>query len=97
MWAQQVIGRLKELLKACLQGLLAGTLWAVAAAIAYVLAVFVLPLLLPFWWARLTGSQSDGAVAASFSTGPLVLVMLVAFAVGFCWNVRRVSRTGRQA
>jgi ABC-type transport system involved in cytochrome c biogenesis permease component len=78
-----------------LKSILVGILAAAAASLLYVLAVFVLPLLLPVLISRVT--RSGGAAAASFSTGPLLGVALAAFAVGFYWEFRRASRTRRHA
>lgn len=75
------------------KGILVGILAALAASVLYILAVFVLPLLLPFLLSRITGNS--GGAGASFSTGPVLGIALVAFAAGFYWEFRRVSRTRR--
>ena len=76
-----------------LKGILVGILVAVAASVLYVLAVFVLPLLLPFLLSRITGT--GGVAGASFSSGPVLGIALVGFAAGFYWEFRRASRTRR--
>ncbi len=75
------------------KGILVGILAALAASVLYITAVFVLPLLLPFLLSRITGN--GGGAGASFSTGPVLGIALVAFAAGFYWEFRRVSRTRR--
>jgi hypothetical protein len=74
-----------------LKSILVGISVAVAASVLYVLAVFVLPLLLPFLLSRVTGT--GGMAAASLSSGPVLVIALVAFAAGFYWQFRRASRT----
>jgi hypothetical protein len=62
---------------------------ALAASVVYVVAVFVLPLLVPFLVSRLTGTS--GGAGASFGDGPVLAIALVAFAAGFYWRFRRGS------
>jgi hypothetical protein len=78
-----------------LKGILVGISVAVAASVLFVVAVFVLPLLLPFLLSRVTGN--GGMAAASFSSGPILGIALVAFAAGFYWEFRRASTTRRRA
>jgi hypothetical protein len=67
---------------------LVGLLTALAACVIYILAVFVLPLLLPFLLSRFSDA-GVGAAGATFSTGPLSIVAVIAFAWGFYRNLRR--------
>ena len=73
-----------------LKSFLAGMLAAVVASVLYILVVFVLPIALPFLLSRVTGS--GGVAAATFSTGPLLLIAILAFAFGSYWQFRRSSR-----
>jgi hypothetical protein len=73
-----------------LKGMLAGFVAALAASALYVLAVFVLPILLPFVLSRMTGT--GGAAAAYMSSGPVLAIAVIAFAAGFYWQLRRGSR-----
>jgi hypothetical protein len=74
-----------------LRALLAGICAAMIASVAYVLAVFVFPIAFPFLLSRITGT--GGAAGASFSTGPVLAIALVAFIAGFCWQFRRSSKS----
>jgi hypothetical protein len=78
-----------------LKSIVTGLVWAVVAQVVYVLTVFVVPLVAPFLWGRLTGS--GGAASATFSEGPLYGVALVAFAIGFYWQQRKAPKTGRRS
>jgi hypothetical protein len=80
-----------------LKSLLVGSIAAMAASVIYILAVFVLPILIPFLLSRVTGNVGAGAAGASFSSGPVLGIALVAFAAGFYWEFRRVSQTRRHA
>ena len=73
-----------------LKSLVAGVVAAVAASILYILAVFVLPVVLPFLLSRFTGE--GGTAAGYFSTGPLLGIALLAFIVAFAWQLRRGRR-----
>jgi hypothetical protein len=68
-----------------------GIAFALLAGVLWILAVFVIPLVVPILFERLTddGGGGAGASYAYFSTGPLLLVALVGFAVGFVWQLRR--------
>jgi hypothetical protein len=68
----------------------AGVVAAVAASILYILAVFVLPVVLPFLLSRFTGE--GGTAAGYFSTGPLFGIALLAFVAAFAWQLRRGRR-----
>lgn len=78
-----------------LKSIVTGLVWAVVAQVVYVLVVFVVPLVAPFLWGRLTGS--GGASVATFSEGPLYAVALVAFAIGFFWQHLKGPKTGRRS
>jgi hypothetical protein len=80
-----------------LRSLLVGIMAAMVASVIYILAVFVLPVLMPFLLSRVTGDVGAGATGASFSSGPVLGIALVAFAAGFYWKFRRVSQTRRHA
>jgi hypothetical protein len=69
------------------KSLLSGLVGALLASAIWVLAVFVLPLVVPVLIGRFTGS--GGVATASFSSGPLVLVAMVGFVAGAWWGLRR--------
>jgi hypothetical protein len=73
-----------------LKSLVAGVVAAVAASILYILAVFVLPVVLPFLLSRFTGE--GGTAGGYFSTGPLLGIAFVAFVAAFAWQLRRGRR-----
>ena len=73
-----------------LKSLVAGVVAAVAASILYILAVFVLPVVLPFLLSRFTGE--GGTAAGYFSTGPLLGIAFLAFILAFTWQLRRGRR-----
>jgi hypothetical protein len=77
-----------------IKSFLVGILAALAASVLYVLAVFVLPLLLPFLLTR-AGGAGVGAAAASFTTASVLGVATIAFAGGFYWQLRRSSHRTR--
>jgi hypothetical protein len=60
----------------------------------WVAATFVLPLMLPILIERLSPATTGGVemTRAYISTGPLVLIALVAFAAGFTWRLRKHRR-----
>jgi len=70
-----------------LKSVLAGITVALVATVAWLLAVFVLPLVVPFLVSRVTGS--GGGSAAYFSSGPVIGIALAAFLAGFYWEFRR--------
>ena len=72
-----------------LKCVLVGAVAALVATVIYILAVFVLPLMLPFLLSRVSGAS--GAVAVSFNTAPVLGIAVIAFAVGFYWQFRRGS------
>ena len=76
-----------------LKSFLFGIVAAVGASALWILAVFVLPILVPFLLSRVTGAGGVGAAAASVSDGSILAAALVGFAAGFYWKVRRVSKT----
>jgi hypothetical protein len=61
------------------------------AAVLWVVAVFVLPLVLPFVIGRLTGSGGAGAAAALVGSGSIFVATVVGFTAGCYWDWRRVS------
>lgn len=67
-----------------------GTLTAIAAAILWILAVFVVPIVVPFALSRLTGAGGVGA--ASIGSGSILVAALVGFVAGFFWRMRRLSK-----
>lgn len=72
-----------------LKSLLVGIVAALVASVLYVMAVFVLPILVPFLLSKIAGTS--GAAGASLSDGPVLIVAVVAFAAGFYWQLRRGS------
>lgn len=73
-----------------LKGVLVGVIAALVASAIYVPVVFVLPFLIPFVLSRITGG-GIGFASASVSTGPLLAIAVVAFALGFSWEVKAPS------
>jgi hypothetical protein len=69
------------------KSIVAGSIAAVAASMLYILAVFVLPVVLPFLLSRFTGE--GGTAAGYFSTGPLLGIAFIAFVAAFVWQLRR--------
>jgi hypothetical protein len=73
---------------------------AFLACAIWVAATFVLPLMLPMLIDRLSPAATGGVgmSVAYISTGPLVLIAIVAFAAGFTWRLRkhRRAREGRR-
>jgi len=57
--------------------------------------VFVLPLVLPFVLSRMTGT--GGVAAASFSSGPVLGIAVIAFTAGFYWQFRKGSASRPRA
>jgi hypothetical protein len=79
-----------------LKGALVGLTAALAASVISILAVLVLALL-PFslsliWGSDAAGAGSLGYFFVSWSTASLLGIALVAFAIGFYWELRRVSK-----
>ena len=72
-----------------LKCVLVGMVAALVASAIYILAVFVLPIVLPFLLSRITGGS--GAAGASFSDVEVLGIAVLAFAVGFYWQFRRSS------
>lgn len=72
-----------------LKSLLVGIVAALVASVLYVMAVFVLPILVPFLLSKITGT--GGAAGASLSDGPVLIIAVIAFAAGFYWQLRRGS------
>lgn len=73
------------------KAVIAGVAAAFLACAIWVAATFVLPLMLPMLIARLSPTTTGG-VGMSIgyvSTGPLVLIAIVAFAAGFTWRLRK--------
>jgi hypothetical protein len=70
---------------------------AFLACVIWVAATFVLPLMVPILIERLSPATTGGVgmSIASISTGPLVLIAIVAFTAGFTWRLRKHRRTGR--
>jgi hypothetical protein len=65
---------------------------AVVASVLWVLAVFIVPVFLPFLMSRFT--RSGGIGAASVGSGSILAVALVGFLAGFVWKFRGTSRLG---
>jgi len=74
------------------KSILVGIVAAVAASVLWILAVFVMPILLPFLMSRVTGSGS-GMAEASVGSGSVLLVALVGFGIGFYWQLHRFSKS----
>lgn len=79
-----------------LKSVLVGMIAALCASVLYVLAVFVLPLVLPFLLSRFSGA-GVGSAGASFSEASVLAVAVIAFAAGFYWQARRGSAARRHA
>ena len=63
---------------------------AIAAALLWILAVFVLPIVVPFALSRVTGAGGVGA--ASIDSGSILAAALVGFVAGFFWRMRRLPK-----
>lgn len=74
-----------------LNSVIAGIVAAVGASVIWVLVVFILPVLLPLFILRLSGSGSS-ASGAYISSESIFGVALIGFLVGFVWSLRRTSR-----
>jgi hypothetical protein len=86
--------------RAYLKSFLFGIGAAIVAAILWILAVFVLPIFMPFLLSRVTGAGGVGAefgaggvggVGASIGSGSILAAAFVGFVAGFYWKFRRVS------
>jgi predicted Na+-dependent transporter len=73
-----------------LKSILIGIVAAVAASVLWILTVFVIPILIPFFMSRNTGSGGIGATVDSVS---ILAAALVGFAIGFFWELRRLSKS----
>jgi hypothetical protein len=71
-------------LKSCLFGL-GG---AVIAAIVWTAVTFVLPMVVPYLFARLTGR--GGMSAANVTSNSILLAALVGFVIAFAWEWQRL-------
>jgi hypothetical protein len=67
---------------------------ALLACAIWVVATFIVPLMLPMVIDRLSPATTGGVgmSVAYISTGPLVLIAIVAFAAGFTWRLRKHRR-----
>jgi hypothetical protein len=72
------------------KSILAGFAGALVATILWILAVFVMPLLLPVLLSRLTGSGGVGS--ASITSGSILAAALIGFVAGSYWQFRRLSK-----
>ena len=70
---------------------------AFLACAIWVAATFVFPLMLPMLIEHLLPATTGGVGMSIgyISTGPLVLIAIVAFTAGLTWRLRRHRRTGR--
>jgi len=62
-----------------------------AAAVATTVAIVLLTLTTFMWWADI-GEGSGGIGAISIGIGQVLIFPVIAFALGFWWNVRRERR-----
>jgi hypothetical protein len=72
------------------KSILVGIVAAVAAAVLWILAVFVMPVFMPFLISRIT--NSGGVGAASVGSGSILGAALVGFLIGCYWQFRRLSK-----
>jgi hypothetical protein len=73
------------------KSILTGIAGAVFAAVLWLLAVVILPIAAPLVVAGFTNYGSAGIGAVSVGSGPVLLVALIGFAIGFLWQFRRLS------
>ena len=73
-----------------LQSILVGLITAVVASLLWIVAVFVLPIVIPFLISRIT--NSGGVGFASVGSGSILAAGLVGFVIGFYWQFRRLSK-----
>ena len=71
-----------------LKAVLVGIVAALLASVIYVIVVFALPIAFPFLLSRMLGAGAMGG-GASFSDAPVLAIAIIAFAVGFYWEVRK--------
>jgi predicted Na+-dependent transporter len=78
-----------------LKSILAGIAAAVAASVLWILAVFIIPILIQFFMSRDTGSGGIGSVSVAVlvDSGSVLAAALVGFAIGFFWELRRLSKS----
>jgi hypothetical protein len=76
------------------KAVIVGVAAAFLACAIWVAATFVVPLMLPILIERLSPATTGGVgmSVAYISSGPLVLIAIVAFAAGFTWRVRKNRR-----
>jgi len=72
-----------------LKSFFVGMVAALIASTIYVCVVFVLPILLPFLLSRITSTGGSGAAGVAVSSGPVLVIAVVAFIAGFYWQLRR--------
>src|SRR5262245_25386558 len=79
------------------KAVIVGFVAAFLACAIWAVATFVVPLMLPMLIERLSPATRGGVgmSVAYVSTGPLVLIAVVAFAAGFTWRLRK-HRRGRR-
>jgi len=77
------------------KAIIVGFIAAFLACVIWVAATFVLPLTLPMLLERLSPATTGGVgrSVAYISTGPLLLIAIVAFAAAFTWRLRKHGRT----
>jgi hypothetical protein len=80
-----------------LKGVLVGMVAALIASVLYIVAVFVLPILVPFLLSRMAGTGGAGGAGASISEGAVLGIAVIAFAAGFYWQLRRGSTVRQRA
>jgi hypothetical protein len=73
-----------------LKAIVVGVATALLAAVLLVAGMFLLPALLSMAFS----SGSGGIGAVSIGSGSAALVLIVGFAVGFFWTIRRRKRRG---
>jgi hypothetical protein len=76
------------------KAIIAGFATAFLTCALWVVATFILPLMLPMLIERLSPATAGGVgmSRAYISSGPLVLIALLAFGAGFAWRLRKHRR-----
>ena len=71
-----------------LKSALFGIAGAIVVSVLWILAVFVLPILIPQLLSRIGGGDGVGAAGARITSGSILVAALIGFAAGFYWKFR---------
>jgi hypothetical protein len=71
-----------------LKSALFGIVGAIAASVLWILAVFVLPILIPSLLSRLGGGDGSGAAGSTITSNSILVAALIGFVAAFFWKFR---------